>query len=219
MIHFHTVPNWIKRFFKSFVWHISTKEKIIYLTFDDGPIPGVTEFVIDELAKYNAKASFFCVGDNISKNPEVFIKLVRAGHAIGNHTFNHVKGWQMKNEAYFENISRFEKEIENFNLKFNLASFQHDNLKLFRPPYGRIKPSQAKVLRQDYKIIMWDVLTCDYDKLLLPECCLANAIKYTKPGSVVLFHDSLKAERNMKFTLPKYLEHYANLGYQFESLA
>jgi len=209
------VPQWIKSLFSEFIWRIPTQEKVIYLTFDDGPIPEVTDYVLETLAKYNAKASFFCVGENIAKNPSVFAKLVSDGHTVGNHTYNHVKGWQMTDEAYLGNIIKFEMQIQNF------AKAQHIHLpaaKLFRPPYGRITTSQARKLKPKYKIVMWEVLTCDYDKTLSPEDCLKNAIKYTKPGSVVLFHDSLKAARNMKYALPKYLAYFSSLGFRFERL-
>ena len=210
MFTIHKVPLLIKKLFPKYIWTVSTNEKIIYLTFDDGPIPGVTEFVLDELDKAGAKATFFCVGENILKHPQVFNDVVNRGHKIGNHTFNHIKGWQVENEVYFDNILKCKNEIE--------ATIPGLNTNLFRPPYGRIKGSQGKYLLQDYKIIMWDVLTCDYDKLLKPEKCLTNSIKATASGSIVVFHDSIKAEKNLQYVLPRYLSHFKDKGYKFESL-
>ncbi len=213
-MHFHTVPGWIKRFFSNFIWHIDTNEKAIFLTFDDGPIPEITEFVIDELAKFNAKATFFCVGENITKHPSIFEKIVSSGHAFGNHTYNHLKGWQTPNDVYFTNIYKTEETMR----LSKSGSFSIENSKLFRPPYGRIKSSQAKALRESYKIIMWDVLTCDYDKNLDGDVCLRNAIKNTGPGSIVVFHDSVKAEKNLRFVLPRYLAHFSEAGYEFRKI-
>ncbi|MFN0049879.1 MAG: polysaccharide deacetylase family protein [Cytophagales bacterium] len=219
MIFFFTVPHWIQTVFNSFVWHIKTNKKVLSLTFDDGPIPDVTEFVVEQLAKYNAKATFFCVGENIAKNPQIFEKLLAGGHAVGNHTYNHLKGWQTKDAAYFANVEKFEEAIVNFRLKTGFtAPIQNVGVKLFRPPYGQIKSSQAAKLKNTYKIIMWDVLTCDYDKKLSEEKCLKNAIANSKAGSIVVFHDSLKAERNLRYVLPRYLKHFDDLGYKFESI-
>lgn len=220
MIYLFTVPHWLKRIFKDFIWHINTEEKIIYLTFDDGPIPEVTPFVIDELAKYKAKATFFCVGQNIAKHPSIFRKIIEGGHSFGNHTFNHLKGWQTENEIYFQNIAQFEDQIELFKSQHNEMSKypSFGNKKMLRPPYGRIKNSQAKIVKEKYKIIMWDVLTCDYDKSLSEEKCLKNAIKHSKPGCIVVFHDSLKSQKNLQYVLPKYLAHFRDIGYRFEAL-
>ncbi|MCP9768890.1 polysaccharide deacetylase family protein [Lacihabitans sp. LS3-19] len=193
--------------FPKYIWRIKTSEKKIYLTFDDGPIPEVTEWVLAELKKFGAKATFFCVGENIENNPAVFEKIIKSGHAIGNHTYNHLKGWETDDESYLNNFSFCQYAIEKNNLSHSL---------LFRPPYGRIKKSQAKEILKSHKIVMWSVLTKDYDVKFSPEECLKRTINKTKPGSIVLFHDSLKAEKNMKYVLPNFLKHFYDLGYEFE---
>lgn len=200
----HYSPFWLKSYFSDYVWHIPTSEKVIYLTFDDGPIPNVTEFVLETLEKYCAKATFFCIGNNIIKNPNIFEKLVSMGHSVGNHTFNHLNGWENTNEYYIGNIAQCDESL-------NIET------QLFRPPYGRIKGSQARELKHK-NIIMWDVLSGDFSPKVSPERCLKKTIRYSKPGSIVLFHDSIKASKNMQFTLPRYLEHFQNLGYRFESI-
>ncbi len=200
----HKSPRLLKRFYSDFVWHIPTKEKTIYLTFDDGPIPDVTEWVLDQLALYQAKATFFCIGDNVQKHPDIFQKLLAEGHSIGNHTFNHLKGWSTPNNDYWANIAQCQGVLP--------------TTKLFRPPYGRIKLSQAKPLLSQYDIVMWDVLTGDFEKYLSPERCLKKTLQYTQAGSIVVLHDSLKAWRNMSYVLPRLLEHFAALGYTFAAL-
>ncbi len=201
----HKTPIFLKWIFPSLVWDVKTDEKIIYLTFDDGPIPEVTDFVLDTLKNYNAKATFFCVGENISKNPEVFKRVIEEGHVIGNHTYNHLKGWKTETNIYLENIALCEELISKSN-------------QLFRPPYGRITREQIKLVSKNYKIIMWDVLSADYEKIISKEACLKNSIKATRSGSIVLFHDHLKTYEKIKFVLPAYLEHFSELGYRFESL-
>ncbi len=186
-----------------FLWRMPAEEPCIYLTFDDGPVPEITLGVLDILHKYNAKATFFCVGDNIRKHPDVFQQVVDAGHGIGNHTHNHLNGWKTPVEEYLLNISKAE---------------EHYATHLFRPPYGRIKKEQARRILPDYTIVMWSVLTRDYSPALSPEKCLKNAIQKTKNGSIVLFHDSLKAQKNLEYVLPRYLAHFSALGYRFEKL-
>ena len=179
---------------------------VIYLTFDDGPIPEATPFVMSVLEKYNAKATFFCIGDNIRKHPEIFQKLIEVGHAVGNHTFNHLKGWKTDDEVY----------LENFRLCDSLT-----RSRLFRPPYGRIKRSQISKLKDGFpglKIIMWDVLSGDFDLNLSPEKCLRNVLKATEAGSIVVFHDSLKAFERLEYVLPRALEYWNKRGYSFERL-
>lgn len=201
-------PFFLPWFYPQLVWRIPTQEKIIYLTFDDGPVPGPTEFVLDMLKKYNVKATFFCIGDNVKKNPGVFNRVVSEGHGIGNHTFNHLKGWNHSLEKYLTNIEQCEKQFIVSGLP------ETGNRKLFRPPYGRIKRSQISQLG-DYNIIMWDVLTSDYNKNISPERCLTQSIKATREGSIVVFHDSVKAERNMSYALPLYIEHFLSKGFAF----
>ena len=200
----------IKKIFPKYIWDIPNTENKIYLSFDDGPIPEITEWVLDQLKKYNAKATFFCIGDNIEKHPELFKKVIDEGHAIGNHTFNHLNGWKTNTENYIENTKQCEEIIQKSKI-YNLKS------KIFRPPYGKISPSQSKRLRQlGYKIIMWDVLTADFDQSISPEQCLENATSKVKSGSIIVFHDSQKASRNLKYTLPKTLELLSQKGFVFE---
>ena len=184
----------IKKIFKNFVWDIPNNENKIFLTFDDGPTPEITNWVVDELKKHNAKATFFCIGNNIQKHPDIYQNLIKDGHSVGNHTFDHLNGWKNNDEKYIENILLAE-------------NFINAKPKLFRPPYGKIKPSQATKLRKlGYKIIMWDVLSADFDNEITPEKCLQNVLSNVKSGSIIVFHDSQKASKNLKHVLPKTLE-------------
>jgi peptidoglycan/xylan/chitin deacetylase (PgdA/CDA1 family) len=201
--------RFIKRIFSNYIWDIPNTENKIYLTFDDGPTPGITEWVLQELEKYNAKATFFCIGNNIEKHPEIFEKVIAKGHSIGNHTFNHLNGWKTSTNEYLEN-----------SIQWSVVSGQSPNCNLFRPPYGKIKAAQAKKLRQlGYKIIMWDVLSADYDATLSAEKCLENATKNVTPGSIIVFHDSVKAFPHLEYTLPKALKYFKEKGFVFEKLA
>lgn len=203
----------IKKIFSGFVWDFPTTEKKVYLTFDDGPTPEVTEWTLDQLKLFDAKATFFCIGENIQKHPKIFQKLVQEGHSIGNHTFNHLNGWKTSTENYIENFKQCEAEIlEQF-------SILHLKSKLFRPPYGKIKFSQSKIAKgMGYKIIMWDVLSADFDTTVSPEKCLQNVIKNVKSGSVIIFHDSLKASKNLEHALPKTLAFLKENGYKCEAI-
>ena len=184
----------IKKIFKNFVWDIPNNENKIFLTFDDGPTPEITNWVVDELKKHNAKATFFCIGNNIQKHPDIYQNLIKDGHSVGNHTFDHLNGWENNNRKYIENVLLAE-------------NFINTKPKLFRPPYGKIKPSQATKLRKlGYKIIMWDVLSADFDNEITPEKCLQNVLSNVKSGSIIVFHDSQKASKNLKYVLPKTLE-------------
>lgn len=206
----------IKRIFSNYVWDVSNTENKIYLTFDDGPIPEITEWVLEELKKYNAKATFFCIGNNIEKHPEIFEKLINEGHSIGNHTFNHLNGWKTSTNEYVENVKLCEFSISNPKC---FASSLSRGSKFFRPPYGKIKTSQSKKLRQlGYKIIMWDVLSADYDTAITPEKCLENVLENVSSGSIIVFHDSLKAFPNLEYTLPRALQHWKEKGFVFGKL-
>ncbi|MDP5001617.1 MAG: polysaccharide deacetylase family protein [Flavobacterium sp.] len=198
----------IKKIFYNQIWEIPNSEKKIYLTFDDGPIPEVTEWVLDVLKSENIKATFFCIGDNIRKHPEVYKRILKEGHQTGNHTFNHLNGWKTNTKSYLKNFKLCETE----HLKLNTEhSF------LFRPPYGKIKPSQSKVIRQlGYKIIMWDVLSYDFDSTISTEKCLENVISNTEQGSIIVFHDSVKAEKNLKYALPKAIQILKYKGFIFD---
>jgi len=175
-------------------------EKRIFLTFDDGPIPDVTPFVINTLKNYHIKATFFCVGENIKKHPELFNCLTENGHRIGNHTHNHLNGWKTPDDIYLHNIKQCQQLI-------------HTNL--FRPPYGRGRRSQFKRLQETYDIIMWDVLSGDFDIHLSPDKCLSNVIKHTRNGSIVVFHDNVKAAPRITYALPRAIEHWLDQGYAF----
>ena len=202
----------IKQLFSNYVWSIPTNEPIVYLTFDDGPTPEITEWVLFQLKEYNAKATFFCIGNNIKKYPEIFKKVIEEGHAIGNHTFNHVKGWKTSNKTYINEVESCEEVIQKSFLK-------HQPTKLFRPPYGKIKPSQSRILRKKgYKIIMWDVLSVDFDVNITSQNCLNNVIENIENGSIIVFHDSVKAFQNLEYTLPKTLDFLKNKGFVCEKL-
>ena len=188
---------------KNLVWSIKTTKKEVFLTFDDGPIPEVTPWVLETLKQYDAKATFFCVGDNVKKHPDIYRMIVDQGHKVGNHTMNHLNGWTNFNKTYFENIEKGNALI-------------HSNL--FRPPYGKIKPSQISHLKNDYRIIMWDVLTKDYDASVTGEYCFEKVKKNCKPGSIIVFHDSIKAEKRLRKALPKSLEYLKQEGYTFSSI-
>ena len=202
-------PFFLRWLYADLIWKIPTQEKKLYLTFDDGPVPEVTEFVLAELEKIKAKATFFCIGDNVRKHPDVFRKIVMDGHTIGNHTFNHLKGWNTSVKTYVENVKLCDNELA-------IANWQLP-IHLFRPPYGRITRSQIKALK-DYKIIMWDVLTHDYSKNISPDRCLKGSIAATRSGSIIVFHDSLKAEKNMSYALPRFLNHFSDNGFTFEGI-
>jgi len=205
-------PKWLKRLYPGYIWDQSNKtsdSKKLYLTFDDGPIPEVTPWVIETLKGYNAKATFFCIGENIVKHPEVFQQLLKSGNSIGNHTYNHLKGWSTSEDIYLENTLKTEVLLG----KAGISN------KLFRPPYGKIKRRQAKKLRQlGHQIVMYDVIAYDWDATISPEQCALNIIKNAEGGSILVFHDSLKAEKNMKAALPQVLKYFSNLGYEFAAL-
>jgi peptidoglycan/xylan/chitin deacetylase (PgdA/CDA1 family) len=215
-MHFFTVPSTIQWLIPSCTWRKEGQGKVIYLTFDDGPNPEITAWVMDELKKHQIKATFFCVGDNLRKFPEVAKRLLTEGHQIGNHTMHHIKGWKYNNDDYLEDVENCEKEIRKIQEQFENKTAQP---RLFRPPYGQIKPSQIKLLRErGYEIIQWSDLSCDYDKHLNCEKSLSALVKNTKPGSIVVFHDSEKAEHQLKQILPSYLEAMLAEGFTFKTL-
>jgi peptidoglycan/xylan/chitin deacetylase (PgdA/CDA1 family) len=204
--------SFIKNIFPNYIWDTPNNEKKIYLTFDDGPTPEITEWVLEELKKHQVKATFFCIGKNISNQPNLFLKIMNEGHAIGNHTYNHLNGWNTSTEDYLENITLCKSAI--LDLK---PTIYDQKPPLFRPPYGKIKKSQSKKLRQlGYKIIMWDVLSADFDQNISPEKCLENVINNVKSGSVIVFHDSVKAFKNLEYTLPRSLEILKQRGFIFD---
>ncbi len=175
----------------------------MFLTFDDGPTQGITPWVLDQLAKYNARATFFCLGKNAELNPEILERINAEGHAIGNHTYSHLKGWATENSQYIQDI-----DFANGFLKSNL----------FRPPYGRIKPSQYRLLKKRYKVIMWDVLSMDYSKRVSPRKVVKYVLDNLHPGAIIVFHDSKKAERSIRYSLPRVLEAISNKGLKFKPI-
>lgn len=209
----HRTPFFLPLLYPSLTWRMPGHTNELYLTFDDGPVPGPTEFVLETLKSFNAKATFFCIGENIRKHPTVFKAIADHGHAIGNHTFNHLNGWKTKTSKYFENVKLCSDEMEG-QLQ---GRKENPGFTLFRPPYGRISRDQMKTL-SGFRIIMWDVLSIDYNKNLLPEKCLRNTIAATRTGSIIVFHDSYKAEKNLKYALPRFIEHYLTQGFTFSTI-
>jgi len=203
-MYFSDVPGIVKWLMPSSLeWKVATREKNIYLTFDDGPIPEVTPWVLDILSKYQAKATFFCVGENVFKHPDVYRMVLEAGHSTGNHSYNHLKGWSTPFPDYLENVARCKELVQS---------------QLFRPPHGQITLRLARALRSEYRIIMWSMLSRDFDRDLSPETCLRNAVRESRPGTIIVFHDSLKARERLEYTLPRYIEHFASQGYRFPAL-
>jgi peptidoglycan/xylan/chitin deacetylase (PgdA/CDA1 family) len=199
-------PWWLKRYYSRLVWNIPAKERVLYLTFDDGPHPVATPFVLDELKKYEATATFFCIGKNVEEHPHIYRRMLMEGHRAGNHTHNHLNGWKTGKRQYLDNIRHAARHIDS---------------NLFRPPYGRIGIAQAALLRSDpfnYRIIMWEVLSADFDKTLAGERCVRNVVRHARPGSIVVFHDSEKAWPRLRVALPRVLEHFSELGYRFEAV-
>ena len=201
----------IKWLFPKYLWSLSRTSDRVFLTFDDGPVPEATPWVLDELQKYDAKATFFCIGENVKENPEIAKRITAEGHSIGNHTYNHLCGWETKNSDYAENVDECGKII---------CEITYTKPTLFRPPYGKITAAQAKdILQKGYKIVMWDVLSADFDTNVSEEKCLQNVLKNIEPGSIIIFHDSAKAFKNLKYALPKTLEFLKIKGYKCEFIA
>jgi peptidoglycan-N-acetylglucosamine deacetylase len=206
MLYFVKMPWWLQKMFPALIWQMNAKEKKLYLTFDDGPHPQHTIFVLDQLKKHHAKATFFCIGNNVDKYPDVYKRIINEGHAVGNHTYNHLNGMKTTSSNYIENVVLAENNI---------------NSNLFRPPYGRITSAQIKLLKNriyPFKIIMWTVLSGDFDVSISKEKCLKNVLKNTSRGAIIVFHDSEKAAENMMYALPKVLEKFSNEGYEFTAI-
>ena len=197
-------PFWLRAFYPKCTWNIPSKEKVIYLSFDDGPHPEATPFVLAELKKYDAKATFFCIGNNVLKHPNIYESILQEGHRVGNHTYDHLNGWKTDTNTYLENIKDAATLIDS---------------PLFRPPYGRITKRQIKALKQSNhlpnEIIMWDVLSGDFDTELQPEQCWHQVKKAVRPGSIIVFHDSEKAWQRMQYALPRTIDYFLAQGYQF----
>lgn len=201
----HRTPFLLPWLYPSLTWRM-TAEKRVYLTFDDGPVPGPTEFVLDELAARSIHATFFCIGDNIRKYPDIFQRIIADGHTVGNHTVNHLNGWKTDAEKYLQNVKAFDS--------IATEAGQEQPTRLFRPPYGCITPKQITRLT-GYRIIMWDVLSQDYDSKLSPQQCLRRTRKACRPGSVIVFHDSYKSQRNMEYAMPRLIDLLGEEGYDF----
>lgn len=196
------IPWWLKRLYPKRIWQMDPSEKKIYLTFDDGPHPVATPFVLDILKKYDAKATFFCIGKNVAAHPEIFQRILSENHSVGNHTQDHLNGWHSDTETYIKNVELARGYIKS---------------SLFRPPYGKIRSAQVKKMQQ-YRIIMWDVLSGDFDKAVSPQSCFENVRNHTNNGSIIVFHDSEKAWDKMSNTLPLVLEHFSKKGFQFSAI-
>lgn len=192
-------PKFVERMFPTFIWTFPDETDTVFLTFDDGPTPDVTPWIVDKLKEYDAKATFFCLGKNVEQHPQEFKLIKESGHAVGNHTYSHQKGWGMSTGNYIQDIDLADNYIKSH---------------LFRPPYGQIKPAQARVLSERYKIIMWDVLSLDYSANISRRKCANMVISGSRPGSIIVFHDSLKSARNMKYALPKALDYFASKNWK-----
>lgn len=209
-MYLHFTPRLLHWCYPGLLWHMPRNRKTIYLTFDDGPIPEVTPRVLEMLQAYGAKATFFCVGDNVLKHREVLEQVVKGGHRLGNHTQHHLKGSRTTTEAYWRDVAACQQALQPY-----IAA---DQQPLFRPPYGRFTAQQRQLLQPHYQLVMWDVLAADYDKALSAADCLKKSIRHTKPGSIIVFHDSLKAWQRLQVVLPRYLAHFHQLGYTFATL-
>ena len=198
-------PLLVKRMFPDFIWEMPSVSNTIYLTFDDGPTPDVTSWTLDILKHYNATATFFCIGNNVKNYPDIYEAVISAGHVVGNHSYDHIKGWNTSLDDYIENVQKASHLI---------------NSKLFRPPYGRITSKQGSTLTElGYKVVMWDVLSFDWDARITEKKCMNNVVSKAKPGSIIVFHDSLKASKNMTFALPEVLEHFSKKGFEFKGIS
>lgn len=196
-------PFLYRMFFPGALWRIPTDEKCVYLTFDDGPIPQVTPWVLDTLAGYGVKATFFCTGDNAARNKDIFDSIIAQGHRVGNHTMNHIQGIKVDTPRYLANIERADEHIHS---------------PLFRPPHGFMRPSQFAAIKDKYTTVMWDVVTRDYSRKLNGEQVLNNVKRYVRNGSIIVFHDSIKAEKNMRYAMPRAIEWLLENGYSFRTL-
>ena len=197
------LPGFITSWFPKAIWNIKSNKKVVYLTFDDGPIPEVTPCVLNLLEQDNIPATFFCVGENVKKHTEIYYQILKKGHAVGNHTYNHIKGFKSKNIEYYRNIDKAGEFI---------------NSNLFRPPYGLFTKQQYKFLSLKYKIIMWDIISYDYDQKLSGEDVVQNVMKNVRPGSIITFHDSIKAEKNLCYALPHIIRLLKEQGYDFRKI-
>jgi len=196
-------PDIVQALWPNFLWRIPTKERILYLTFDDGPIPEVTPWALNVLKAFDAKATFFCVGENVLRYPAIYERIVAEGHSTGNHTYNHLNGWKTSTIDYLKNVRRCAQLVQS---------------DLFRPPYGRLSPCQRASLERSYTIVLWDVLSGDFDRHADAKRCLDNILKNATSGSIIVLHDNVKTEAKLRFLLPELLRHFTQEGYRFEGL-
>lgn len=196
------VPYIIRKVLPQLLWQYASTDSV-YLTFDDGPVPEATPYVLEALAEYGAKATFFCVGDNVRKYPMLYQQIIEEGHAVGNHTYHHKNGWKTDTSQYLQDVAAAAAVIDS---------------PYFRPPYGKLRPTQMKMLAKDYSIVMWDVLSGDYDPKRTPEQCLQTVVQYSKPGSIIVFHDSVKAIATLKIVLPQVLQAFADNKWRMDIL-
>ncbi|MBS4039478.1 MAG: polysaccharide deacetylase family protein [Flavobacteriales bacterium] len=205
-----SIPKIFPWLFRKYLWNVSTNSKIIYLTFDDGPTPEVTSWVLNQLSLYQAKATFFCIGSRIQAYPELVVQLLEEGHLLANHTYEHVNGWKTITNDYVNEVLKTQDTIQ---------TFQENKTKYFRPPYGKITPKQTNALiKQGYQIVMWDILTYDFNSEFSVEKTLQKIYKYTQNGSIIVFHDSIKCKGKLYYLLPKVLQHFQEKGFQFHAL-
>lgn len=207
MFYYVKTPSWLKKLYNRGLWQLPGNRKVIYLSFDDGPNPAITSFVLDELSKFNAKATFFCIGNNVAKYPQLYQRILDEGHAVGNHTYDHLNGWKTNKKDYLDNILKAKKYID---------------ADLFRPPYGRISRAQANTLKSaevQFHTVMWSVLSGDFDNRISPEKCYDNVLKNASNGSIVVFHDSEKAKTRMQYALPLVLQYFYEQGFVFEKIS
>ena len=207
---FFKTPSLFRNIYPEATWRGSAMNHEIFLTFDDGPIPGVTEYILDILAEEEINATFFCVGDNVRKHPAIFNRIIKEGHQAANHTFNHLDSWKIKRKKYLENIDLCEKI-------FREQGYENEGA-YFRPPYGRLSLKTYRRLKTEFKIIMWDVLSYDFASDILPSYCLDQCINHTEPGSIIVFHDSKKSGKLLKVIIQQYIQHFKALNYQFSTV-
>jgi len=205
---YYKTPKTLQRVFSSILWKNPQKVPTIYLTFDDGPIPELTPWILEVLKEYKAKATFFCVGDNIQKHSSIFKNLIDEEHSIGNHTYRHLNAWKTDRNTYLQDIQDCQNEIEERNGK----------TKFFRPPYGKLNFYLRTEIQKNYQIVLWDVLSYDFDEQVSRETCLKNTLQNCENGSIIVFHDNIKATRNLIYTLPRLLNHFSEKGFVFDKL-
>ena len=206
LLYFVKTPRFVKLLFRKWIWNFSRSEKCLYLTFDDGPTEKITSWVLDELDKYNAKATFFCLGKNVSKNKDLFEDILNRKHSVGNHTYDHMNGWNTKTSHYFANVEKTTAEL------WGMQS-------IFRPPYGNLTYRQSQIIQKSgLKIVGWDVLSADFDRSISAEKCLENVIRNVENGSILVFHDSQKAAEKLRFVLPQILEYYHSKNFKFKKI-